>query len=409
MVKSVVKMALKGAGRMAGEHAGRMVGNAASGGKAGSMLGAKLSRLIGTGDYAISDGVEENTLFSSGTSRGASANATFASTTGGLRLKHREFLNDVYSGPLAGVFSNVSFSVNPGLSTVFPFLSQIAANYEQYRFHGLVFEFISSTAPYGVTSLGTYVMAMEYNAAAPAFTSKPQIENSDYALSARLDKCGMYGVECAAGQQAQEFLYVRAPGQATPVNLTDLGLMQFVTVPGAGIAVNSALGELWVSYDIELVRPRISAARYGYFHNYGTGADDASPLGLANASVKAYGALAGVTVTGTNVINFVGGSVGDTYYMTITWVGAVGVANTAPALTLAGCEIFYVLNGLASAQVAAGNTVISNTMILECYVTVTAEAPLTASITVAKGSAIPAGSCDVVIVDVGNGFQPGSL
>jgi len=181
-------------------------------------------------------------------------------TKGGVRIQHREFIKDIFSGPVS-TFSNQSFVVNPGVASVFPFLAQIAANYEMYRFHGLTFEFVSATSPYGTTSLGVWIMAMEYNAAAAAFTAKPQMENSDYAMSSRLDSHGMYGVECAPLTSANIYYYVRSTvnpvgAAGTPINLVDFGLFQLAQVPG--ITAGSNMGELWVTYDIELVRPRLT-------------------------------------------------------------------------------------------------------------------------------------------------------
>lgn len=409
-LKKVAKQAAKAVGSHLGARIGQSLGMP-GGAKAGQTVAAKMARLMGSGDYAISDTVEENSLFGNrAMSRGASANATFSSSSGGLRLKHREYLNDVFTGAIAGAFSNVTYQVNPGLASVFPFLSQIAANYEQYRFHGLVFEFISSTAPYGVTSLGTYVMAMAYNAAAPAYTSKPQIENSDYALSGRLDKSGMYGVECAEKSQATEYLYVRAPGQTTPVNLLDLGLFQMVTVPGVGLAPNSALGELWVTYDIELIRPRISASRYGYAHFTGSLPTAGSPLGTTSITDALYGSLAGTTLAsgGARLISFPSANVGDTYLVSLSFVGTAPIAVTQINVTAyTGLVLTNVLANGTTGTAGAPNpaAAISQTMIQQFYLTVTAEAPIVPSIQFGGAGVPPTlGTVDITILDLGNGL-----
>jgi len=243
--------------------AGEALGGSRLSRKLGGVAGARLARLMGHGDYVetnmgptatVPNPISTNSLMSGTPSMG-----TF-DTKGGVRIQHREFIKDIFSGPVS-TFSNQSFVVNPGVASVFPFLAQIAANYEMYRFHGLTFEFVSATSPYGTTSLGVWIMAMEYNAAAAAFTAKPQMENSDYAMSSRLDSHGMYGVECAPLTSANIYYYVRSTvnpvgAAGTPINLVDFGLFQLAQVPG--ITAGSNMGELWVTYDIELVRPRLT-------------------------------------------------------------------------------------------------------------------------------------------------------
>lgn len=412
VIKSMVKQSLKGGGYMAGDYIGRSVpmpGASASLARMGSKMGAKLSKLIGSGDYAVSDAVESNSLFASSSSRAHNV-ASFETKAGGVRIRHREFVQDLFVGPVAGAFTNAHFAVNPGLANVFPYLAQIAANYEQYKFHGLVFEFVSSTAPYGVTAMGTYVMAMEYNAAAAAFLTKAQIENSDYALSARIDKSGMYGVECAPGQQALEYYFTRASAQGQPIQLTDLGLFQFALAPGVGLAANSVIGELWVTYDVELIRPRISLSRYGYYRDSNANAAAAQPLGnSASQSLVSYGSLTGITQTGGTTLNLAGIGVDDVIMVTFNWYAGAGVACVSPSITLTNCAYFQVYgNGTANSVNAPNSTVNSVYLIVSFFVKVTSTVAVP-TIVLGTGGTIPVGSIDIVIVDVGNGYGAGQL
>lgn len=284
--------------------AGEAMGGSRLSRKLGGVAGARLARLMGHGDYVetnmgptatVPNPISTNSLMSGTPSMG-----TFDSK-GGVRIQHREFIKDIFSGPVSS-FSNQSFVVNPGVASVFPFLAQIAANYEMYRFHGLTFEFVSATSPFGTTSLGVWIMAMEYNAAAAAFTAKPQMENSDYAMSSRLDSHGMYGVECAPLTSANIYYYVRSTvnpvgAAGTPINLVDFGLFQFAQVPG--ITAGSNMGELWVTYDIELIRPRLTIPNQAdaicqvYPHFSAAGIPDTAPTtafatGLLSSSTLTY-------------------------------------------------------------------------------------------------------------------------
>lgn len=295
-------------------------------------LAARLARLTGSGAVAVHNvdgdgltrpGIVANSLVNSG-----STGPTMGSyeDKAGIRIKHREYVQQIFGGA-GGVFTNNTFVVNPGLGNVFPFLSSMAALYEQYRFHGLVFEFVSATAPYGATSLGTWSLAAEYNAAAPPYKTMPAMNNSDYAISARLDNSGLYAIECAPGSQATNYLYIRAPGLTVgaggtmPTSLCDVALMQMGTLPGSTITAGSMLGELWVSYDVELIRPRIPIGRFATLHQWFGNYDDETGLPSVVPTVNIGNSTltgAGFT-TGGNFI-FPGAGVGDVYELRISWI-----------------------------------------------------------------------------------------
>lgn len=405
---------------MAGSFLGSKIGMGAAGHAAGRGVGARLSRLMGTGDYTTNQGdVIANSLFGKGQQGGGPG--TFEMSSGGVRIKHREYIQDIFlSTGIGPSFTNSTFIVNPGNSWVFPYLAQIAGNFEQYKFKGLVFEFVSSTSQFGQTALGTYVMAMEYNAAAPAFTSKPQMENSDYALSARLDKSGMYGVECAPGSQAQEYFYVRAPGQDVVPNLYDVGLMQMgvatstVAPGGVGLVAGSAIGELWVTYDVELIRPRISVFRPGYAHLRSTSVATLSPLGTtATQTINAYGSLTGMSGLGqTNRLYFPHVTIGDVLQFSFTWEGTIGAAAAYPDTFPNGMVAFSLLDGNTNNNAfCAPMSAVTTNMMLQKYFQITSDQPAEVFLDIGLGGTFPGGvtACDVVVNNLGNGLKPAKL
>ena len=94
-------------------------------------------------------------------------------------MRHREYITDIYSssGPAntPSTFGNLVYPINPGDAKTFPWLSTIADKFEQYRIEGMVFEYKSLYSDAVVTqngSIGSIVLATEYNSGAPAFTSK---------------------------------------------------------------------------------------------------------------------------------------------------------------------------------------------------------------------------------------------
>lgn len=331
-LKPILKEALiKGGGAL-----GQLT-NVPGGRNAGAALGKRISKLIGSGDYTTNE-VSVNSLI--GASKSAVPSATFGDDGTMIRVKRREFLGDVLTSGVAGAFKNYAYAINPGLASTFPFLSQLASNYEEYCFDGLVFEFITSASPYISTSaLGTVIASMEYNAASPVFSSKFTMENSSAAVSTRLDKSLMYGVECASGSNAQNCYYVRAGTSTIPLTSTDLGNFQIAVAPGVGVPTASVVGELWVTYDVALKRPVLYPARVGSLSYYATACSASAPAGTA-VTTTSSGRLSGATVTTASANNLawtLPGVIGDVVQLTWTYVGTANV-TAAPTYAHSGCE-----------------------------------------------------------------------
>lgn len=209
-----------------------------------------ISWITGRGDYKVSS----NSLVESG------APPSFIRDGSGFRVRHREYIRDVVS-PGAG-FNNYPLPINPGLPETFPWLSSIAANFEEYELHGLVFEFrtlsavaVSSTN----TALGAVVLATNYDPYDPAFQNKQQMEAYEFSCSGPPCHSLLHPVECAPRQTATPIKYVRTNGLVVPggdLRLYDQGLFQIATV---GQQAASNIGELWVSYDVKFLKPKLPA------------------------------------------------------------------------------------------------------------------------------------------------------
>lgn len=235
------------------------------GGKLGSRIGKDLGgfvgngiqTLLGFGDY-VKPGynVAENSLLSMGNDPPMIHNAK----DGRVILRHREFLQDVITGP-AGSFKVNSYKINPGLETSFPWLAQVAQAFGQYKMRGMIFEFKSMSAEAlnsTNTALGTVVLCTEYNADLPNFTDKQQMENHQYSVSARQSSSVLHPIECARDASVMQQLYIRTGSvpEGTDSRLYDFGNFQIATVGQQASNVN--IGELWVTYEIELLKPQIN-------------------------------------------------------------------------------------------------------------------------------------------------------
>lgn len=238
--KSVNKKAsVKGAA----STVGRTLGNFVNQGDLGAMAGETLAKLFGHGDYTV----KSNSLIP----HPGQNLPKFASSHRGTRIVEREYIGDIVSGPLSGTssaFSNVNFPINPTNPQVFPWLSTIASLFDQWEPNGLVFEFVSTSSEYnGVNqSLGTVIMATDYDINDPLYISKQQMENADYACSTKPAVSLMHGIECDANERPTKVMYTSVGN--SDQRLSVLGNFQVAT-QGMSSA-NVTLGELWVSYDI---------------------------------------------------------------------------------------------------------------------------------------------------------------
>jgi len=130
----------RAAGTAAGGLAGSKYGPIASkvGMLGGGYLGGQLSRVLGFGDYTV----KANTIATQGMAIPEGTEVpTFKREGRMTHITHREFVQDIVIPAVPATFTNVPFTINAANSALFPWLAAIAANYQQYRFNGLVFEF----------------------------------------------------------------------------------------------------------------------------------------------------------------------------------------------------------------------------------------------------------------------------
>jgi hypothetical protein len=229
-----------------------------SGSAIGSMLGglvdtgsSLISSILGHGDYSVN----ANTLLTDSVPQ-------FSAGKRSVTIRHREFVQDV-SGSIA--FSLNSFVVNPSNEVLFPWLHSVARNYEQYHFKGLIFEFKSTSADAlnsTNTALGTVVLATQYNTNDLPFTGKIAMEQYEFAQSTRPSCSIIHPVECAISDSVLSNLYVTNPGAQVPgdARFNNLGTFNLATV---GMQASAVIGELWCSYEIEFLKPRLTPGAFG--------------------------------------------------------------------------------------------------------------------------------------------------
>lgn len=218
-----------------------------------TLLGKGVGAMItGFGDYKIAD----NSIMTGGLDPPTVVNSV---NNGGVIVRHREYLQDINASI---PFNILTLPLNPGQITTFPWLSAIASHFEQYIFRGLLFEFksLSSDAVLSAatsSALGSVVMATQYNALNPPFPNKFTMENYEFANSAKPSLSFIHPIECARKDTSIQELYVRngPPTPGSDIRLYDLGNFNIATV-GMQASVG-VCGELWCTYEIELLKPKI--------------------------------------------------------------------------------------------------------------------------------------------------------
>jgi len=235
------------------------------GGKIGAFVGNGLQGLIkritGFGEYDI----HSNTIMNRG-----GHPPEFITKGGSVEVSHREYVCDITSST---AFQLQAFPLNPGMPGTFPFISQLAVNFEEYEMMGLVFEFNSSSGDsVGTTNtaLGTVIAATSYNPLAPLFANKREMESTLFVDSVKPSKSMLHPVECDPALNQFKNLKVRSPlsDPGTDLDLYDMGNFQIAT---SGMQAASVIGELWVTYHIRLSKPRLVSSTllpYLHVHNY---------------------------------------------------------------------------------------------------------------------------------------------
>lgn len=308
-VKNVVRAVVRGAGRAGGAYVGNAIGQPKMGAQVGDAIAKRISRVIGMGDYQTNvDDVRVNSLIKGGRGAGGGNFPSFATSHDSVRIRHREYLLDILTPAVCGGFTIQALTVNAGSAVTFPYLYAIAQRFEQYRFHGLIFEFVPTTSPYNSAgAMGNNIFSCDYNSTNLPFSSKVEMENSNNSISARFDKGLLYGVECAT--QAQNWYYVRNDTDAsTPVNLTDLCDFYYAMQTASTFPANSVVGELWVTYDVELCKPFYNQSSDGYARYTiavappGGGSVVTAPLSVVGPTVNVTGALSSPVGRGSLIL-----------------------------------------------------------------------------------------------------------
>jgi len=238
-----------------GGHLGGMFGPL--GRAAGRWLGSGIGSIFGSGDYQISDNSRYNVLTS------PKQIPQFASNKQANVICHREFVGDVIGSTN---FKVTDFPINPGNHKLFPWLSNLAENFEQYKLHGCILEFRSTSTDYSNNAaLGSVIMATQYDPYNTSFKSKQEMENYEFAVSCKPSQSMLHGIECATKLTPLSEMFIQSYiPSGSDQRFANLGTFSIAT---SGMSSAYVAGELWISYCVELIKPHIPTTFGGDVHS----------------------------------------------------------------------------------------------------------------------------------------------
>lgn len=184
-------------------------------------------------------------------------------------IVREEYVTDI-AGSIG--FTYQRFNINPGLQATFPWLSSIAPSFEFYHFNKLEFVFRTScgevtTAANGL--VGKVIMATDHDCHDDPWANKIEAEQQagvvsgpTYAKELVL-KCQTTGGRLGGMPVTNFFTRHEGIPVGADQNLYDLGIMQLSTTQQNSAGV---IGELWVRYDVDLIRPQQLESLSQSFH-----------------------------------------------------------------------------------------------------------------------------------------------
>ncbi len=155
------------------------------------------------------------------------------------------------SGSVA--FGATRYQVNPGLASLFAWLSGRASGYEKYRLHKLEVAYVPAEAV--VTTAGVVYLAFDYDPDDAAPTTLASLSTYEGLKSSHTYEVNRCVLDMSRVQR--DLLKVRTGPKAGSRLLYDPCSIIFATVSMGGA---TAIGQLWIGYELELLAPQLEPA-----------------------------------------------------------------------------------------------------------------------------------------------------
>lgn len=251
--------------------AGRLIGQAL-GGVAATALGAPelasvmskmgehvgglahyLGKVFGSGDYGMEiQGAPVKNSFTRNTFDGFG-------TSEGFRVRNVEAITAI-QGVSDPFVIHERYKINPMNQVLFPWLSTMAGNFQQYRMDGMMMVYVSESpdAIAAVGSLGYVGWVADYDVYDAPPVSKNDALNRFWSGMTKPSKNYTAFIECAPGTRGLDVLlnWESHTGPVGPVGEYDLG--SYYCFGGGQPPGTTEIGQLFVVYDLVFMKPRMT-------------------------------------------------------------------------------------------------------------------------------------------------------
>lgn len=263
-----------------------------------------------------------------------------------VRIRHREYIQDVLSVS-GSVPSVTSFLLTPTNPVTFPWLADIADNWEQWRLHGAVYEYVPLSGQLASTvALGYVTLCTEYDVNKPLVVSRAQAENMEYTTTTVPYNGMLHPIECKRAETTLQVLYI-ATNNVLPAN-GEPNFYQFANtmmLVGGQSANGTVLGSIFLNYEVELIKPRLQVSLAP-----SNSVNFQSTASVSSAAVFGTSAMTIKEITGefsygqtfsaiNNTISWTGMPYGSTLNIQYVGTGAsVTVGDMTAGITYTGCN-----------------------------------------------------------------------
>jgi hypothetical protein len=215
------------------------------------------------------------------------AKPKYSTKQGATVITHREYIGPV----TANVTTNIdSYFINPGLQSVFPWLSGISSGYERYKFTKLEFTYVSAAA---TSERGRVALSYQYDPTGDSPVSRAQM----FSIVPNVEEAPWEDIVLRV-KPLNEFRYIRQGVISTGGTYNTYDCGKFHTLTAMNADNTTQLGELFVEYSVILENPQFQNTNIAGYMT-ATGETAAAPFGT---SIDAAGGMAPFTwVSGTQI------------------------------------------------------------------------------------------------------------
>jgi hypothetical protein len=347
------------------------------GGKAGRYLGGMADTVFGLGAY----NVRRNSLLADGSLQTPpSGPPRVVNTAKGEAtvFHHREYVGDITSGPFAAgsttstAFDMQVYHLNPGNSSLFPWLSGQAQGFQEYEMHGQLFQLITETADFSANfAIGNMMMAADYNPVCVDPASKVELLELEYSASVKTSHDLIMPIECDRANNGQNHLWIALDNDYLGTDARSFDLAKVYVATQGQPNEFTKVAELWNTYEVWFYKPKLpeSSVTGSGFHMQISGVTSFDPFGTTQTIMP--GSNPHFTYDDpTAAISFPEGQ--NRWFVYLDWSSLAGVyAEVVPVLAgLTAQQLFSSVTGNnTSVSSTAGNTAASARMIQTYIVT----------------------------------------